>query len=424
MSCSLIENVYETSLHYASPAHGGWGVLKIAQLIPDSYFLFVSPAACGRHGALGARMEGRKNRVSYLFLTEQSIVSGDYEKMLIDALDQLMDFLKKRNRLPKVMGIFVSCIDDLLGTDHEALKAQLEERYSGIRFIDCHMNPTSSDTGVPPLVNIQNKIYSVLERTDRTDDAVNIVGNLEPVHKESELTEVLEKMGVKEVRHITDYKTYEDYQDMAASRLNIRLAPSVKYACTNMQRKLGIPSVEALISFRPENIRKNYEAIAEGLNVKCPDLSEYEQEALKALLETKKELGDMPLILDWECTISVFEFARCLLEHGFNVKRIYSQQVIPSDKENFEWVMENYPDVEIRQPQNPKVTVEEHVDYECIAVGYSAGYLSGAEHVVDIGGQHGLYGYRGLVEFLKKIKETKHEKADLKKILEDAVLII
>ena len=67
MSCSLLENVFENSLHYASPAHGGWGVLKIAQLIPESYFIFVSPSACGRHGALGARMEGRKNRVSYCF---------------------------------------------------------------------------------------------------------------------------------------------------------------------------------------------------------------------------------------------------------------------------------------------------------------------------------------------------------------------
>ncbi len=424
MSCSLIENVYETSLHYASPAHGGWGVLKIAQLIPESYFIFVSPAACGRHGALGARMEGRKDTVSYLFLTEQSIVSGDYEQMLIDALDKLMDFLGKRDRIPKVMGVFVSCIDDLLGTDHEALRQELEDRYKGIKFIDCHMNPTSSDTGVPPLVNVQNKIYSVLERSEVSDDGVNIVGNLEPIHKESELYEVLTKMGATAIRHISDYKTYDAYQEMASSRLNIRLAPSVKYACTNMERKLGIPSVEALIAYRPENIRKNYELIANELGVDCPELSEYEKEAEEALLKAQKDIGDMPLILDWECIIRVFEFARCLLENGFSVRRIYSQQVIPSDKENFEWVCENYPDIEILQPQNPRTTFVDAPEDECIAIGYSAGYLSGAKHVVDIGGQNGLYGYRGLKELLNKVRKAKKEEADLKKILEDAVIIV
>ena len=211
---------------------------------------------------------------------------------------------------------------------------------------------------------------------------------------------------------------------MAASRLNIRLAPSAEYACKNMERKLGIPSVEALIAYRPSNIRKNYELIADKLSVKCPNLSEYEKEALEALEEAKKDIGDMPLILDWECIIRVFEFARLLIENGFNVRRIYSQQVVPSDKENFEWVRENYPEIEILQPQNPKTTFAEPIEDECIAIGYSAGYLSGAEHVVDIGGQNGLYGYRGLKELLIKVRNAKKERSDLKKILEDAVIIV
>lgn len=424
MSCSLLENVFENSLHYASPAHGGWGVLKIAQLIPESYFIFVSPSACGRHGALGARMEGRKNRVSYLFLTEQSIVSGDYEQMLLDALEKLFRFLDRRGKRPKVMGVFVSCIDDLLGTDHEALREELEEKYPGVRFIDCHMNPTSTDTGVPPLVNVQNKIYSVLEREEKKDSGVNIVGNLEPFRKDSELYEVLRNMGVPEVRHITDYRTMASYQDMAKSRLNLIAAPSAVYASKNMKRKLGIPFEKMLISFRPEDIRENYERVAEVLGVPCPPLEEYEREAEAALVLTRDELDGMPLILDEESIARPFELARCLLDHGLNIKRIYCQQVIPDDREHFDYVMEHYPETEIRQPQNPKVTVESPVREECIAVGYSAGYLSGAAHVVDTGGQNGLYGYRGLTELLKRIRSAKNQSPDLKKILEDAVLII
>ncbi len=424
MSCSLIDNVFETSLHYSSPAHGGWGVLKAAQLIPESYFLFVSPAACGRHGALGAKMDGRKERVSYLFLTEQSIVSGDYEQMLKDALEELMAFLKKRNRVPKVMGIFVSCIDDLLGTDHEALMSELCDLYPGIKFIDCHMNPTSTDTGVPPVVNVQNKLYSVLDRNSVRDNGINIIGNLQEILESSEIFDVLRGMGATEVRHISDYKSYDNYQDMAKSALNVVIAPSGEYAAKNMQRKLRIPYEKALIAFRPENIRVNYEKIAEKLGVKCPELDAYEAEARKELELTRDYLGNMPIILDQEAITRPFELARCLLEAGLNVKRIYSQLLIPSDKEDFEWVTENYPEIEIRQPQNPKVTVEEHVSEEYMAVGYSAGYITGARHVVDIGGQNGLFGYNGLIELLKKMRATRDEVSDLKKILDDAVLIV
>ncbi len=424
MSCSLLDNLYENSLHYSSPGHGGWGVLKIAQLIPESHFLFVSPAACGRHGALGARMEGRKERVSYLFLTEQSIVSGDYEDMLKNALADLLEFLKKRKRMPKVMGIFVSCIDDLLGTDHFALIDELSGKYPDIKFVDCHMNPTSTDTGVPPLVNVQNKIYSVLERQLDKDTGINIIGNLEAIHKDSELFDVLKEMGACAVRHISDYRSQSDYQEMAKSRLNLVIAPSAEYAAKNMKRVLQIPYEKAFVSYRVENIRENYLKMAAALNEKCPDLSEYEAEAKRVLSDTKEYLSGTSLVLDEEATLRVFEFARCLLESGFSVRRIYSQQVIPSDKENFEWVMENYPEIEICQPLNPKSTLNEKVGEDCIAIGYSAGYLSGAKHVVDISGQNGFYGYKGLIEMMNRIRSVKDEVTDLKKIIEEAVIIV
>lgn len=96
MNCC--DAVFETSLHYASPAHGGWGVLKTGQLIPESYHLFVSPAACGRHGALAARLEGRNRTVSYYHLTEQSIVSGDYEKEIPAAVELLLGRLTNNSR--------------------------------------------------------------------------------------------------------------------------------------------------------------------------------------------------------------------------------------------------------------------------------------------------------------------------------------
>lgn len=77
------------------PPTGGWGVVRMGHLMPESYQLFVSPAACGRHGAVSACMQGRKNRVSYLYLSEDDIVSGGYEDLLLEAVDGLLEHLAR-----------------------------------------------------------------------------------------------------------------------------------------------------------------------------------------------------------------------------------------------------------------------------------------------------------------------------------------
>lgn len=423
MNCCQ-HKLFEESLHYSSPAHGGWGVLKMGQLVPESYQLFVSPAACGRHGALAAKMEGRKSRVSYLFLSEDDIVSGGYEDSIIQAAKQLLAHLKKRGKLPKVLMIFVSCIDDLLGTDHDALIMQLSEEFPDIRFTFAHMNPTSTDTGVPPAVNIQNKDYALLDQREDRDNGVNLIGNLAPLRENSELFSVLREMGASDVRHISDYTTFKSYQEMAKSRLNLVTAPTGKYASGQMEKKLHIPFEMALTSFQIEVIKETYQNIAKRMNVDCPDLTLYEKKCKVAMKETASALGDMEIIIDGETITRPFDLAKALLEAGMKVKCIYEQKVLPSDKINFQWIRENHPEVMIIQPQNPKVTVCEKFGEQCLSIGFSAAYISGAKHVLDIAGQHGLYGFQGILDLMKMIQKAAREEVDLKELLEDTVLVV
>lgn len=416
--------VFETSLHYASPAHGGWGVLKAGQLIPESYHLFVSPAACGRHGALAARLENRNRTVSYLHLTEQSIVSGDYEQEIAEAVDAVLAVLKRQDRIPRVFTIFVSCIDDLLGTDLDALTDALEAAHPGLRFISCHMNPTTTDTGIPPAVNIQNKVYSTLNPASEADRGVNLIGNLQAIRQESELFPLLAQMGAEPVRHISQFRRFDDYQDMAKSRLNLVLAPSGKYASEQMKRRLDIPFQMALTAFQPKNITKCYEGVAAALDAPCPKLELYEHSADEALSAAAKELDGLPVVVDGEAITRPFELARALLEHGFTVHSVYEQKLKPSDKADYAWLRETHPDIPIIQSLHHKVTVDPPHDVDCIAVGYSAGYLSGAKHVVNLGGQNGLYGYRGVVTLMQMLQEAAGETADMRRLLEDTVLVI
>ena len=45
-----VENNYSKtcSLHYVSASHGGWGIVRMAALVPEAHLLFVCPSACGK----------------------------------------------------------------------------------------------------------------------------------------------------------------------------------------------------------------------------------------------------------------------------------------------------------------------------------------------------------------------------------------
>ena len=115
-------NCFHKTLCYTSPAHGGWGMVRIGMSVPDSFQIFFSPPACGRHGAISSVLHRYRNRLAYYFLEEKDVVSGGYEKQIFDAVDLVLKRLKKK---PRAMLLFVTCIDDLMGTDLEELTLEL-----------------------------------------------------------------------------------------------------------------------------------------------------------------------------------------------------------------------------------------------------------------------------------------------------------
>ena len=104
--------------------------------------------------------------------------------------------------------------------------------------------------------------------------------------------------------------------------------------------------------------------------------------------------------------------------------RVYEQQLLDCDKDNFAWITENHPEVEFRQPQNPKASFREKYSNEALAIGYSAAYLTYAPHVVDITTQHGLYGYQGLCDLLEMMCRAAEQETDLKELLDTKVLVV
>ncbi|QTQ14578.1 oxidoreductase [Treponema parvum] len=412
---------FDKCLHYVSPGHGGWGVIRVAALVPESRMLFISPFACGRHGALGGTLAGVKDRISYLFIDESDIVSGNYEEMIPNAVEELFEFLGER---PKVLFYFVSCLDDLLGTDHEAVCALLSEKYPDVHFRSCHMNPFQMDTAIPPMVGLQLNIYSLLpEGRKKNPKQINLLGNNEPVNKSCELFRYAAAQGFT-VKHITDCKTFEEFESFAESCLNIIVTPPAKKAGVELEERLKIPYLIRFVTYDVEEIKDFYLSLFAKLNMTPVDMTSDIEKAENAFKAAKKVIGDFPIAIDFQAIKAPFCLARVLLQHDFNVQLICADQVLEFDKANYEWLGQNYPDLEVMNPLHPDTVKFEYKGRDFLCIGFDAGYLTGSKHVVDFLDDAGNYGFDGVARLSNLMIKAYEQEADVNKMINDAGLII
>ena len=411
-------------LHYDAPSKGDYGMCRMGLMVPESIELFVGPSACGRHGALGAIKNGYMDRIFYLYLDQSDIVKG-YDHLIGDAVEQVLSAVPKK---PKAIVMIFTCLDDLIGTDHDALKEELTERFPGIVFQSSHMNPIKTDTKEPPAQAIQRDIYRTIatdfENRDLDtkslpkDDAVNIIGAYEPLPENCELHDLVK------LRHVMDYESFLDFTDMAKSRLNLILTPLGKLAAKEMENKFGIPSLEAYVSYDLTEIEQSYQRIAEALQMESPDFSGLREKAEQAIKETLHVVGDLPVIVDSSATYHPFGMARALIRYGFNVVRIEAEAVIDSDKTAMEWIQEHHPEVDFFRPDSHSAVLFDHRLKESLAIGIQGAYMADFLYVADLFADLQMFGYDGVISLMNRMKEACREPRNLRQLIEDYGLVV
>ncbi|NEW89589.1 hypothetical protein DU475_20295 [Rhodopseudomonas sp. WA056] len=383
-------------LHYCAPTHGGWGVLRTALLVPEMYVLFVCPAACGRHGAIAAFEQGLKPRVGYLCIEEDEIVLGSYEDEIRTTVPLLLQRLAPR---PKAFMIIVSCIDDLLGTDYTTMVAEFEAAH-GIPFRVGRMNPITLGSGLPPQRRIQRDMYDFLAPPPFKDDSVGLIGPFSPLAQDSELRDMLARSGYGPVRHIADCSTFADFQKLAAARLNLVTRPEGIAAAETLAAKFGTPFVIAPVGFCDETIAARYQAIAEALGTSLDP--EPARGAIELAVErARRAVGGRSIAVDGSATCSPFDLARALVERGFNVAQLVAHQLPAHERPALDWLARHVPELVVTSPIHPvRSWSRPEQPTADIAIGFSAGYLTGAPVTVPISFDEGLYGYHGLATVL------------------------
>ncbi len=408
------------TLHYTSPAHGGWGVIKIGMLVPESYQLFVCPFACGRHGSIGAAVEGLKDRLSYLYIDQSDIIDG-YDDLIVEKVPEYLRLIYPRR--PRVLFIFVSCLDDLIGTDHEAIIQRLSGIYDDIIFRFCHMNPISLDSSSPPPVTMQRNMYALLEADGEKRRAVNLIGNLDDISRESDLRAFLEHGGY-EVHHISEKKSFDEFRKMGNSAFNLVIAPQGVYPAKEMKERLGIPYVFLPVDYNPEMIDQSYKTLGDLLGIEGYSFREAEEQAYRSVENALYTVGDYPIAIDQAGVMRPFSAAKALLEQGFNVRMILSHKALESEKAEAMWIEENHPEVAIEDPLSHKRAKTRDILPECIAIGAEGAYITGSLHPADLTWDAGFYGWNALQGLCRKIEEAYSRQWNLEELIRSYNLVV
>ena len=164
-------------------------------------------------------------------------------------------------------------------------------------------------------------------------------------------------------------------------------------------------------------------------------IAERKAEAYAALDEASGIIGDTEITIDYTAFPYILEFAELLLKHGFNVKRIYSDNFPADERDAYERIISRETDPEVREqvsseenagyiklyPTNEPAmrfaASENSSDSRILAIGQKAAYFTGTQHFVDIVEGGGMFGYDAVKKIAGLMTEAYREKKDTKKII-------
>ena len=416
------------ALHYCAPSGGGWGVVRVACLVPEILVLFVIPIGCGRHGGVAALQTGDSRMVRYLLVEEAEIVVGSYLEKVEQAVDHLIQEEK-----PAGMILFSTCIDDLLGADFDSLIRGATARHQ-IPVVRAKMNPIMSDTKKPPEVMIQHSIYQFLQYPADAGTTgneagrrhINVIGSFGQLDKTSEVHEALRRAGGYRLRHVTECATLKDFETMGQSCLNLLVKPAGAFAVKAMEKRGKQPFVEGFTAFHPSEIKENYQRLSQALGLKEPlDTQVAEAAAWQLMNEAKPALKGMTAAIGATLNARPFELARFLTELGVNVRYILAKAVHDSEEKHVAWLKEHAPALQVIPDLDPSLSAQQsYVDQVDLCLGLDAAVYFEPKKLVELPFDETLYGYRGTETLIRRIQEAAPYRYDLTQRIYRANLVV
>ena len=414
---------FRSGLEYSSPARGTWNIVHTGMLIPEAHEIFVCAAGCLRGVVLTAAEMGTTDRFSTVAVRENNLLDGDMEDLVIEGVTDIINKLPKR---PPAVLVYTSCVHHFTGVDLDMIYATLRSRFPDIDFTDCYMNPIMRKSGLTPDQLMRSRLYMLLHEREIDPEAVAIIGNDLPTDEDSDLMKILKGAGLK-IHEITSCKTYEEYQQMAESRVYISYNPDAAPGGDMLSERLGGTHYALKFSFDYDEIDATFAGLAEVLGIaprSSEEISALRAECEKELKETNALVGDTPVSIDYTYCPRPLGLAKLLLDHGINVTRVYADGIPGGDRAAFESLQKEHPDLMIYPTVHPGMrfartaNVDDQGEVKVLAIGQKAAAFEETDHFVNVVEGGGMTGYEAVIRTCRMMREAFLEKKEMRELVQ------
>lgn len=362
--------------------------------IPESHALYLCPNACGRRQGIRLLMNDQADHASFLTFSQADVVLGDYLAQIEDAVEEVVTRVR-----PRVLTLYVNCIDDFLGTDAAALVDGLSARFPDVRFLLSRINPVSEDVaaGVGAVAgNAQAGLYAALEPSAVCDAGVNAVGAYVALPRECELQDALSVAGAGPLRQLPACETFEEYARMADSRCTLSLSSVGDAAAADMEARLGMPWMRWHACYDLDELERRYARLAELLGGPALSCTAYRARAEGAVERARQAVGSLPVTVDTAATFAPFSLACALLRYGFDVHAVFALHTKAGDEDAERELVQRWPHVRVLRQADCRLQRDFGIPQENLAVGADAARLVGSRFVLDMYHDEGYFGFQGV----------------------------
>lgn len=406
---------FVSGLEFGSPARGAWNIVHVGMLIPEAHQIFVCASSCLRGVVLTAAEMNASDRFSTITICENNVLEGDMESLIIDGVTDILGKLPKK---PPAVLIYTSCIHHFMGCDLPLVYRTLRDRFPDVAFTDCYMNPIMRKSGLTPDQIMRRQLYSLLEECPINTRSVNIIGNNIATDESSDLVRMIRENGF-ELKDITLCKTYQDYLRMAESAVNISYNPIAKAGGDVLEKRLGQKHLYLPLCYGYKEIAQHLDQLAKYLDIPKQDYTPAIERAKQALKSAKNVIGNTPIAIDYTATMRPLGLARLLIEHGFNVIRVYVDALNEEEKSDFEWLKKNSPDLKLYATVHAKMRVlSRKSDEKILAIGQKAAYFTGSGNFVNIVEGGGMYGFDGICRMAELMTDAYLKTKDTRNLIQ------
>lgn len=384
------------ALEYSAPCRGTWNIVHTGMRIPETHQIFICASGCLRGVVLTAAEMGLMRRFSSLELHENDLTGRDNEMLIIEGVTDILARLPYR---PRAILLFPACVHHFLGCNLRFVYKTLRERFPDIAFAECFMDPIRQTRHLTPEERLRRAISRLLPKLPQ-EKQVSIFGNNLKTDRDSDFVKLLQADGFI-IRDMSDCQSYDEFQQLGASRLNLYTNPFSVPAVQDMKKRLQKDCFYLPQTWDFAEIAKLLKELAAKLGLSCPDFSHEQAKAEKALQEARALVGSTPLALDLSFTFRPFGLARLLCEHGFAVAKIYSDAVSPEEEGDFRWLKENYGNIELwptkasllRVLKRPAAPQKQNGEPALLALGQKAAYFNNTPYFVNLVEGGGRWGF-------------------------------